>query len=164
MAAKGGPLILLGGLAALLMLKKKGSGGDTYVPEEEPLPEEGEEAHESGGSSGGTGKAYGNPPNNSGDSAGYNTDMFKGPAGVRQWFVNLGYSLPINTNPVIKQASVKSFQRDYNKYSNKVAAQGDHSLGRLSVDGTAGKNTLNAVEIAHFLSVHHKKSWHNLVG
>lgn len=99
------------------------------------------------------------PPNTSGDPAGYNTEMFPGAVAVRQWLVNLGYSVTLDNVALVKNASVKKFQADYNKVSKHHP-----NMGTLLVDGTAGKNTLNAIEIAWSLSTAvMKKSWNNVV-
>jgi hypothetical protein len=115
-----------------------------------------------------------NPPNLSGDPAGYDTNMFPGAQAVRQWFVNMGYSIgnQFLQEPLIENAGVKKFQRNYNKVSAAVA-QGkikgllgidrDFPMGTVDVDGTAGKNTLNALSIAFRMSDAMQKAWVNLV-
>lgn len=100
------------------------------------------------------------PPNTSGDKAGYNTEMFPGAQAVRQWLINLGYSVTLDNVALVKNRKVKDFQRDY----NTVSAAIQQNMGTLLVDGTAGKNTLNAIEIAWSLAMNvYKMSWKNLV-
>ena len=101
-----------------------------------------------------------NPPNLSNDPAGYNTVLFPGPMAVRQWFINLGYSVLLKDTPLKRNRSVKKFQKDYNKVSKRP---GNGSMGTLVVDGTAGRNTLNAVEIASMQVKTKQMSWNNIV-
>ena len=100
------------------------------------------------------------PPNMSGDPAGYNTKMFPGAMAVRQWLINLGYGVLLNQDTLVKNAKVKTFQKAYNKVS---AASPGANMGTLVVDGTAGKNTLNAIEVAFKMTETNKKSWNNIV-
>lgn len=116
----------------------------------------------------------GHPPNISGDPEGYDTNMFRGAQMVRQWFVNMRYSIgnQFLQEPLIKNRGVKKFQRDYNKVSVAVR-QGrikglkgidpDFPMGELRIDGTAGPNTLNALEIAFRMADAMGKAWVNLV-
>jgi len=100
------------------------------------------------------------PPNTSNDPAGYNTQMFQNASGVRQWFVNMGYSVTLVSEPLIKNSQVKKFQRDYNTVASRP---GHEDMGTLDDDGTAGKNTLNALEIAFAMATNAGKSWNMLV-
>jgi hypothetical protein len=100
------------------------------------------------------------PPNISKDAKGYNSLMFKSASHVRQWFVNMGYSVLINQDSLIGNRAVKKFQRNY----NTVAARpGKSSMGHLDIDGTAGPNTLNALEIAFMQTKSFGKSWNMIV-
>lgn len=118
-----------------------------------------------------SGKAKGKPPNVSGDKAGYNTEIWAAPFPVRNAFVVVGYPVslmpdvmneglngPDLENP-IPDDDVKQFQRDWNKVANAVAGGLvvkskteipliSNYTGKLGVDGVAGENTLNALEIA----------------
>jgi hypothetical protein len=152
MAAKGGPLILLGGLAALLMLKKKDKGSSDVDPEVLDSVEEGEaieEAEEKGEippapkPDAMPGKIPGNPPNMSGHPWGYDAIMFPTPGMVRMHFNSAGYKMPIVEQPPPKDL-VKAFQSMYNTMT------GPKFPGILHVDGIAGKHTLNALQ--HWLA------------
>ena len=101
----------------------------------------------------------GNPPNTSGDPAGYNTSMFTGTVSVRQWFITQGYGVTLNDSPLAKNGKVKQFQRDYNKVAKRVGG----NMGQLKVDGTAGVNTLNALEISWSMVNSMGMAWGNIV-
>lgn len=113
------------------------------------------------------------PPNISGNAAGFNTSMFGSPAKVRQWMVNLGYPVIVNSDPVIKVPAVADFQRDYNRVSKTAQIRGRlgslyhgkiiTDMGTLDDDGTAGPNTLNAIEIAFEMTQRDSQSWHDIV-
>jgi len=166
------------GLGALLLFmgKARADEGGTEEESEEGLDEtvdEGEKKEAERTETEG-GDTKGRPSNISGDPKGYNTTMFPGIQAVRQWLVNLGYSVnQFSVKPLIDNAQVKKFQRDYNKLADAVAYLKSeygwdtrsvaNNLGRLSVDGTAGKNTLNAMEIAHVFSTEHSAAWSNVV-
>jgi len=185
MAAKSGPLLLLAGAAALFLLGRKKKAGDPAVDdaiEEEKKEEEKEQKKEDKKA-----EEEGRPPrprppkpyNVSGDSAGYNTEWFPNAVAVRTRFVAEGYPVehmgPKMNDPLIKNAAVKQFQRDYNLVSEKLSQLGlrsyDHAIsgkrvvisGKVNVDGTAGKNTLNALELAHKVSIYNNSSWKNVV-
>ena len=117
------------------------------------------------------------PPNLSGDSEGWNTEWFKNVAHVRRQFINQGYANDeFSSKPVIGLQFARNFQRDYNVVSRHAAAMGLipykfmglgktlSNMGTVDQDGTAGKNTLNALEIAHKLAVLKGRTWQNIVG
>ena len=95
-----------------------------------------------GGSSGG-GENPTTVPNQSGDAAGYNTELFNNSQSVRYVMNALGYSMPvINAQP--PQAAVVAFIEDYNAASDLGILD---ATGYLLMDaGIAGKNVLNALE------------------
>ncbi len=183
-AAKPGPLLLLAGAAALFLLgrKKKEEGAlDPAIEEEEEAEQEEEEKEEK------KAEEEGRPPrprppkpyNVSGNPKGYNTEWFPNSAAVRTRFVEQGYGVehmgPKMNDPLIKNPVVKQFQRDYNLVSQKLMSLGlrsyDHAItgrrvviaGIVNVDGTAGKNTLNALELAHKVSVYNGRNWKSIV-
>ncbi len=101
------------------------------------------------------------PPNISGDPKGYNTQRFNSVRAVRQWFVNMGYSMVVfSDKALIKNVAVRKFQKNYNTVASR---SGNAAMGRLDVDGTAGENTLNALEIAWMRTQDEGKSWNMIV-
>ena len=181
-AGKPGPLLLLAGAAALFLLGRKKSGDaidDAIEKEEEEEEEEQQQEEEKA-------KEEGRPPrprppkpyNSSGDAAGYNTEWFPNAVAVRTRFVASGYGVehmgPKMNDPLIKNAQVKQFQRDYNLVSEKLSQlalrtyDGEATRiaisGKVNVDGTAGKNTLNALELAHKVSTYNGENWKHIVG
>jgi hypothetical protein len=86
--------------------------------------------------------------------------MFPSSIAVRQWLINLGYSVLLNQTPLISNGSVKSFQRAYNKVS---LATPNANMGTLLVDGTAGKMTLRGIEVAFEMTKSNQKAWANIV-
>lgn len=156
-------LLIAGAAGLLVALFAGGAAADDALPppppepdpddESDPLPDDESDYKK-------TPPDGKHPPNTSGDPAGYNTKMFPGALAVRQWFINLGYSVTLVPDALVKNSSVKKFQQDY----NAVSAAIKENMGTLLVDGTAGKNTLNAVEIAWSLATHvYKMSWSGLV-
>lgn len=153
MAKTPGPAIALAGIAALFLLSRGGGADDDATgvdPNwEPPAPEDdgttttqsGQPKPSSGGTGGGTSS---NPPNPSGDSAGYNTMLFSSPRAVREMLSWLGYNISVNDNPVVKNSAAKQFQQHYNAAAanNIFAAQ-----GRILEDGTMGKYSLRALGI-----------------
>lgn len=146
MAAKPGPLLLLGGLGALLVLGKKKK--PDAEPERLDSVEEGEAIEEE--EEQGTrppapkpdampGKIGGNPPNISGHPWGYDAIMFPTNFMVRSAFISSGYPMDlIDKRPPANQ--VKAFQAMYNTMT------GSKFPGVLHVDGVPGKHTLNALQ------------------
>lgn len=127
-------------------------------------------------------RARGKPPNISGDSAGYNTELFSSHAAVRIAINKLGYSVPYNGGELSPSGQanpeVRRFQSDWNKVikgldSGKVefpsgAAASDgarlgYFRGLLGVDGITGRNTFNALEIAFSNQQYNKVEFHKLV-
>ncbi len=118
----------------------------------------------------------GTPPNLSGDEEGYNTKLFSDPMAVRSVMVELGYYVEIIDAPLVGNAAVLDFQRDWNHVIRGID-DGEVTLpldtpqptwfeqlrGRLDVDGTAGTNTLNALEIASVSLAQNPPSWAELV-
>lgn len=143
--AKGpGPIVALLGLGALFMLggKKGGGGAKPWEAAEagtEPAPSDKEPPPPP--SSGGGNVNQNPPPNLSGDPEGYNTIIFSGPDQVKEIYGWLGY----NIKGFNKDAEVRRFQQNYN-----AARKGGmfDATGVLFEDGTSGKNTLRALEIA----------------
>lgn len=88
----------------------------------------------------------GNPPNHSGDPAGYDTNMFAKPLDVRKILNGLGYEMALIDAPP-PAALVGMFQEDFN---NSVANGFMGLTGSLAVDQVPGKNTLNAMRFAAF--------------
>lgn len=91
------------------------------------------------------------PPNISSDAAGYNSSIFRNEADAGEALGQIGYS---GTDPI---SMVKSFQRNWNRVTSKLAMMPDCfrtvrfpflPQGTLTVDGTIGPNTLNALEVA----------------
>lgn len=126
----------------------------------------------------------GNPPNISGDAAGYDTSQFPKMSAVRQWLVNLGYEVDqvgANAERLLKKnGEVKQFQKDYNRVAavagfledtyGDTLEDFDH-MGSLVTDGTIstmwpptkGKNTLNAITVAAFLTTDWGEGWQSIV-
>jgi hypothetical protein len=117
------------------------------------------------------GQAKGKPPNISGDPEGYNSEIWAGPFPVRSAFAVIGY--PVSMSPEDMNVGlggpdpknpqpnphVTQFQKDWNKVANAVAGglkiESKTAIpliskytGKLDVDGIAGPNTLNGLEIA----------------
>lgn len=90
-------------------------------------------------------------------AAGYNTALWPNSYAVRKQLRELGYMVPLGNSPLVNDTKVRSFQKDYNllngHYSQEVP-------GRLTVDGVAGKHTLNAMEWAMLAD----QSWPNYWG
>ena len=131
--------------------------------------------------------AKGDPPNISGDAAGYDTDLFPSMSAVRQWLNNIGYSVEAvgpNAEKLLKSnGEVKDFQRDYNLVANEGAflnekygmtlefIAGADRYGTLTADGTIstawpptkGKNTLNALAIVAALVDDWGEGWQSIV-
>ncbi|EDM79623.1 hypothetical protein PPSIR1_21384 [Plesiocystis pacifica SIR-1] len=114
----------------------------------------------SGGGSSGTGRARGKPPNISLDPEGYNTILWPRPGPIRMAMLSQGYKVEVNDDPLNPHPQVTRFQRDWNAVirgleSKKVRLPVEvkkssllrHYRGILQVDGIAGKNTLNALEV-----------------
>lgn len=91
----------------------------------------------------------GNPPNVSGDSAGYNTGLYPTAKAVRKGLVFLGELgtgyVDVTPSPSVLKAAVKSFQGNYNSASIEGLWE---VSGWLTEDGVPGINTLRALEIA----------------
>lgn len=85
------------------------------------------------------------PPNVSGDSAGYNTELFPDPKSVRKALRFLGYPVNENLTTPPPASQVKRFQGHYNQSS--IMEQYD-AVGYLDEDGVPGKFTLRGLEIA----------------
>lgn len=138
-------------------------GGGKSDPKPTPRPDGG------GGGGGGGGssrtRASGNPPNSSNDPQGYNTELYPSPSPVRLGLKLLGYSVPLGTESLNPNSEpnpeVSRFQREWNRVikgidgglvklpaSPKIPVWVDRLRGLLDTDGIAGKNTLNALEIA----------------
>lgn len=83
------------------------------------------------------------PPNISKDPQGYNTKLFPNSRAVRKALRHLGYKVSLTNTPPPK-VIVRQFQKHY----NHCAIKRFHKWGSLKVDGIAGRNTLNAIEIA----------------
>lgn len=152
MAKSPGPAIAMAAAAALFLLSRGGSDDSDDTPEKEwepPAPEDdgttttetGTEKPKTGGTGGGTSS---NPPNLSGDSAGYNTIMFPNARAVREVLSWLGYSITVNDKSVVQNSAAKEFQRDYN-----IAAENGifSAQGKVLADGTMGKYSLRALSI-----------------
>ncbi len=162
--AKGiGPLLLIGGAAALLLAGRKRPSDEPILPEtDEEKRAPPREKQTMGGPA--------RPPNTSGDPEGYNSDAFRGPLAVRTGLNVVGYNMALNTNPIPeKDHRVGRFQLDYNKVSAAVAAgrlDENYAIiptGKLQNDGIAGKNFLNALEIAITNQQHRGIHWQTLV-
>lgn len=91
----------------------------------------------------------GNPPNVSGDLAGYNTGLYPTAKAVRKGLVFLGELgtgyVDAVPSPSVLKAAVKSFQGNYNSASLEGLWE---ASGWLTEDGVPGVNTLRALEIA----------------
>ena len=128
-----------------------------------PPPKEG-----GGGSGGGSTsprrRATGKPPNITGDSAGYNSELWARPGPIRLAMLSQGYKVRANEQPLspddTPHAQVTQLQSDWNKVirgidSGKVKLPKDasepkllkHYRGLLVIDGIVGKNSLNALEV-----------------
>lgn len=154
-------LALAAGAALLLMTRKKDepSVGDGPADGGDSDADVGGGPVGGGGSGSGSGGGTANPPNLSGNSQGYNTELWPDPKSVRQALANLGYTIQVNDEPVgseqTKNPGALAFQRDYNKavedgmemqYGSQA---GKALLGKLEEDGWAGPNMLNALEAAY---------------
>jgi hypothetical protein len=82
------------------------------------------------------------PPNYTNDSAGYNSRMFKSERAIRRAFMMLGYGINKALHRVPK-ATIKRFQRDYNKCGRRFG-----QWGSVEVSGLIDEDTLNALEVA----------------
>lgn len=134
----------------------------------------------SGGSTTTRDRAIGNPPNFSGDPAGYNTELFPGPTPIRVALNTLGYNIAYTGGELAPNGTpnseVQRFQSDYNKVVRGIDV-GKVKLptsvpqpkrlkvlrGLLVVDGIPGKNSLKALEIALGNQVYNKLTWRTLV-
>ncbi len=131
---------------------------DDAKPDTKPKPND-------GGGGGSRGRASGKPPNSSGDPEGYNTELYPSPAPVRLGLKLVGYPVPYSSetlNPNSKaNADVTRFQREWNRVIQGIDSGSvklpssppepkwvERLRGSLDTDGIAGKNTLNALEIA----------------
>lgn len=111
-----------------------------------------------------SGRASGKPPNISLDPAGYNTILWPRSAPVRMAMLSQGYKVEVNEEALSSKDNphpqVTRFQRDWNDVirgldKKQVRLPSDvkkssllrHYRGILQVDGIAGKNTLNALEV-----------------
>ncbi|MFV8750357.1 hypothetical protein ACNOYE_07385 [Nannocystaceae bacterium ST9] len=136
-------------------LPKPDGGGGGGTPDVKP---------DGGGGAKGK-RASGKPPNASNDPAGYDTALYPSPAPVRLGFKLLGYAITYGSeglNPDSKpHPEVTKFQREWNRVIQGIDAGSvdlpaspsqpvwiDRLRGLLDTDGIAGKNTLNALEIA----------------
>jgi hypothetical protein len=172
--AKGpGPALALAAVAALFFLAKgkKGNGAGNgaaapLVPPPDPTEEEPPAAPS---------RPAGNPPNVSGDSAGYNSQFFNSRQSILDAFEQLGYVTPTDRDTMNDlgadgqlggdddkpSAEVRKFQQQYNKVSLKFPGLG---MRGLDTDGKVGAHTLNGLEQA-IIAVTKKAagSWPNLV-
>lgn len=82
------------------------------------------------------------PPNASGNTSGYNSDLFKTDRGVRRAFMMLGYPVKKSSHKVEKKI-VGQFQSDYNRCSDRFG-----QWGKVDDDSRLNKHTLNALEQA----------------
>jgi hypothetical protein len=123
---------------------------------------------------GGSSSSPGSPPNVSGDPAGYNSGLWSDPRPVRQALAVLGYSIELGlTNPIPSGVATK-FQRDWNTVANAIwsgliARPGGPGpwpaalRGVLDPDGSAGKATHNAIEIAYRNQGQNSLVWQQIV-
>ena len=160
--AKGiGPLLLIAAAGALLLAGKKKPSGEPILPETDEekteLPKE-------------TPSRGPRVPNISNHPSGYNSVAFPGPLAIRTGLNVVGYNMALNHNPIPeKDHRVGRFQLDYNKVSSAVAKgelDGDFAwkpTGKLQNDGIAGKNFVNALEIAITNQQHRGLHWQTLV-
>ncbi len=150
---------------------------DVPVTPDDSKPNDGDRG---GGGDGGSKRATGKLPNPSGDPAGYNTELFPAPLPVRLTMKLLGYSVPFSTDSLYENeqpnAEVSRFQREWNKVIKAIDA-GKIKLpaspaepkwtgylrGVLDVDGVAGKQTLNGLEIAAHNQGQNSLKWSELV-
>jgi hypothetical protein len=140
-----------------------GGGSPDVKPSPSPSPSP-DGGGGGGGSKSGT-RATGKPPNSSNDPAGYNTKLYPSPSPVRLGFKLLGYSVAAGSESLNPNSEpnpeVAKFQREWNRVIKgidrgyvKLPASPtqpvwiDRLRGLLDTDGIAGKNTLNALEIA----------------
>ncbi len=117
-----------------------------------------------GGSTSPRKRATGKPPNITGNSAGYNTELWGRPGPIRLALISQGYSVRANEQPLspddTPHAQITQLQSDWNKVirgidSGKVKLPKDaseskllkHYRGLLVIDGIVGKNSLNALEV-----------------
>jgi hypothetical protein len=102
-----------------------------------------------GGNGGGGGPSLDNPPNRSGDSAGYNTTLFPSPLPVRVGLKSFGYDVDVlSTNPVGGKDDPNIHAQAFQAHYNQAASSGFHgAVGELKMDGWMGANSLNALEI-----------------
>ena len=120
-------------------------------------------------SGGGGGVPSGDPPNVSGDPAGYSTTRFGNFAAISGTALPLGYVNSAGLDKPLPAAVVKRFQSDYNAVSRAMAAgkisQAVNLRGLVSEDGIMGKMSLRALEIAYLVSTigEHKGPWSALV-
>ncbi|MFV8755744.1 hypothetical protein ACNOYE_34770 [Nannocystaceae bacterium ST9] len=133
-----------------------------------------------GGDKPGKKRATGLVPNPSGNAEGYNTTLFPAPLPVRLTLKALGYPVEYSTESLYvdekPNPEVTRFQREWNKVIKAIDAgaislpsSGDepkflgHLRGVLDVDGVAGKQTLNGLEIAFTNQIKNALKWRELV-
>lgn len=98
-----------------------------------------------------------NPPQRGkGSPNGYNSSRWNSPYAVRKGLRNLGYAIEVGNQPLVGNPAVRSFQRDYNRMHKKYPYR---APGRLVVDGTAGKHTLNGMDWAIAFGKSMPNSW-----
>lgn len=96
-------------------------------------------------------KSKGDPPNLSGDDAGYSTSIWPNTAAVCVNFGFLGYDVrqpgkECATTQIPAAPQIRQFQREWNELSQDP--EWPTLRGSLDDDGIPGKNTLNAGEAA----------------
>jgi hypothetical protein len=146
------------------------------TPADDSKPSDGDR----GGGGSGSKRATGKLPNPSGDPEGYNTTLFPAPLPVRLTMKLLGYSVPFSTDSLyeneLPNAEVSRFQREWNKVIKAIDAGTimlptspseskwtGYLRGVLDVDGVAGKQTLNGLEIAAHNQTKNGLKWTALV-
>lgn len=85
------------------------------------------------------------PPNLTGDPAGYDTSLFPNSRAIRRALAYLGYAVPINDQPLLDSTAVRRFQEDYNHAASYTPGKFDASVP-VTVNGKMDKASLNALD------------------
>lgn len=105
-----------------------------------------------GGGASSPSRMDGRPPNLSGDSEGYNTDLFPNHASVREVFFDLGYPTDMGLEGQVEDEVTQAFQEHWNLtlaaiMSGKIPAPNENFRGALDPDSVPGERTLSAAEV-----------------
>lgn len=127
-------------------------------------------------------RATGNPPNLSGNTAGYDTTMFPDPRSVRAWLREFGYDVADNNDGLKGLKAVSKFQANWNAAVKAIGelrpdeiatmlggvsfdvGKLDAIRGLLTVDDVPGPNTLNAMTVLSANKKYNNINWKATAG